>query len=464
MNRPASPLLHDYKPSAAQKPAKSKALSWFAVGVGIPLIGVALITGLGTDDPQPPATDTPVMRAADESPLTVEEMDAAEITAAVVEPEVIPEPEPVFDRLTLKVGRGDTMERLFRRNGLDIGHLMQIAQLDEAKKQFRRIKPGDVYEVMHDEGQVISLYSELGLTSALQINRGDKGFTASVVERPIEVRKRHAYGVIESSLFESAATAGLSDRTIMNVAGIFAWDVDFILDIRTGDNYYIQYEEIWQDDEYVTDGEIIAAEFNNNGRQIRAVRFKDRNDNTDYFTPEGNSVRKAFIRAPVDFTRISSNFNPKRRHPILNTIRAHRGVDYAAPRGTPIKAAGDGKVIFRGTKSGYGKVVIVQHGGNITTLYAHMSGFNAKARLGTRVRQGQVIGYVGMTGLATANHLHYEYRLNGVHRNPRTVSLPDADPIASEYRDRFLTEAAPILEELEQFKRTKLASIAHTQS
>jgi len=377
---------------------------------------------------------------------------------------VIPEPEPVFDRLTLKVGRGDTMERLFRRNGLDIGHLMQIAQLDEAKKQFRRIKPGDVYEVTHDEGQVVSVYSELGLTSALQIIRGEKGFTASVVERPIEIRKRHAYGVIESSLFESAATAGLSDRTIMNVAGIFAWDVDFILDIRTGDNYYIQYEEIWQDDEYVTDGEIIAAEFNNNGRQIRAVRFKDGNDNTDYFTPEGNSVRKAFIRAPVDFTRISSNFNPNRRHPILNTIRAHRGVDYAAPRGTPIKAAGDGKVIFRGTKSGYGKVVILQHGGNITTLYAHMSGFNAKARLGTRVKQGRVIGYVGMTGLATANHLHYEYRINGVHRNPRTVALPDADPIAGEYRDQFLTEAAPILEELEQFKRTKLASISHTQS
>ncbi len=464
MNRPVSPLLHDYKPSAAQKPAKSKALSWFAVGLGIPIIGVALLTSLGTEDPQPPVTDTPVMRAADESPLTIEEMDPAEITADVVEPDVVPEPEPLFDTLTLKVGRGDTMERLFRRNGLDIGHLMQIAQLDEAKKQFRRIKPGDVYEVTHDEGQVISVYSELDLTSALQIEKGEQGFTASLVERPIEIRKRHAYGVIESSLFESAATAGLSDRTIMNVAGIFAWDVDFILDIRSGDNYYVQYEEIWQDGEYVTDGEIIAAEFNNNGRQMRAVRFKDSDDNTDYFTPEGNSVRKAFIRAPVDFTRISSNFNPNRRHPVLNTIRAHRGVDYAAPRGTPVKAAGDGKVIFRGTKSGYGKVVILQHGGNITTLYAHLSGFNAKSRLGTRVRQGQTIGYVGMTGLATGPHLHYEFRLNGVHRNPRTVPLPDADPIASKYRDRFLAEAAPILEELEQFKRTKLASVAPTQS
>ena len=456
MNRPASPLLHDYKPSARAKPARSKAVKWFAVGLGIPLIGILLVNALDATKPQPPVANEPVMTAADAIILPVEEMDAEAITSDVLEPP----PEPEYDRLTLTVGRGDTMEKLFRQHKLDIGHLMAIAQLDEAKRQFRRIKPGDEFEVEHDEGQIISLYSKLDLTSGLAITQGEEGFTAELVEHPVEVRKRHAYGVIQTSLFESAAQSGLSDRTIMNVAGIFAWDVDFILDIRSGDNYYVQYEEIWQDGEYVTDGEIIAAEFNNNGRQIRAVRFKDSENNTDYFTPVGNSVRKAFIRAPVDFTRISSNFNPNRRHPILNTIRAHRGVDYAAPRGTPIKAAGDGKVIFRGTKSGYGKVVILQHGGNITTLYAHMSNFAAKAGLGTRVRQGQTIGFVGMTGLATANHLHYEYRLNGVHRNPRTVSLPDAEPIDEKYRERFLAEAAPILQELDKFKSTQVASIA----
>jgi murein DD-endopeptidase MepM/ murein hydrolase activator NlpD len=461
LNRQASPLLHDYKPSSATKPAKSKALQWFAVGLGIPLLGIALITGLGTSDPKPTPAEVPALVAADVVLPAPDEKDAAEITSDVFEPEVLPEPEPLFDKLSLTVGRGDTMEKLFRKYSLDIGHLMAIAQIDEARQRFRRIKPGDVFEVTHEQGKIVSLYSKLDLTSALQIDREQDGFTAQIIDRPIEYRKRHAYGVIESSLFESAAQAGLSDRTIMNVAGIFAWDVDFILDIRSGDNYYVQYEEIWQDGEFVTDGEIIAAEFNNNGRQIQAVRFKDKNDVTDYFTPEGDSVRKAFIRAPVDFTRISSNFNPNRRHPILNTIRAHRGVDYAAPRGTPIKAAGDGKVIFRGTKSGYGKVVILQHGGNITTLYAHMSSFAAKARVGSRVRQGQTIGYVGMTGLATANHLHYEYRLNGVHRNPRTVALPDAEPIKSEYRQQFLTEAAPILEELEKFKSTRVASIAY---
>jgi murein DD-endopeptidase MepM/ murein hydrolase activator NlpD len=460
LSRQASPLLHDYKPSAAAKPAKSKALKWFAVGLGIPLLGIALINGLGSSDPKPVPSETPVMMAADTSPLPTAEKDATTITSDIMESAALPEPEPEFEKLTLTVGRGDTMEKLFRQNKLDIGQLMTIAQLDEAKQRFRRIRPGDVFEVEHDEGQVISLYSKLDLTNALKIEKNDEGFFARIIERPVEIRKRHAYGVIESSLFESAAQAGLSDKTIMNVAGIFAWDVDFILDIRSGDNYYVQYEEIWQDGEFVIDGEIIAAEFNNNGRQIQAIRFKDADENTDYFTPEGDSVRKAFIRAPVDFTRISSNFNPNRRHPILNTIRAHRGVDYAAPRGTPIKAAGDGKVIFRGTKSGYGKVVILQHGGNITTLYAHMSGFAAKARVGTRVRQGQTIGYVGMTGLATANHLHYEYRLNGVHRNPRTVSLPDAEPIAEKYRQQFLAQAAPILEELEKFKSTQVASIA----
>ncbi len=470
LQRPVSPLLHDYKPTAPRKPAKSKAFQWFAAGLGIPLLGVALITGLSTNDPQPVAPDEPIMTATADAdvPLLPQpelvQTTIAEAALAAEEAFAALEPEPQFDKPTLKVGRGDTMEKLFRRNKLDIGHLMAVASIDEAKRQFRRIKPGDVYEVTHDDGQLVSMYTKLNLTSGLKIERQESGFAASIIEHPIEVRKRHAYGVIDTSLFESAAAAGLSDKVIMNVAGIFAWDVDFVLDIRSGDDYYVQYEEIWQDGQFVTDGEIVAAEFNNNGRTFQAIRFKDKENRSDYFTPDGNSVRKAFIRAPVDFTRISSNFTPRRKHPILNTIRAHRGVDYAAPRGTPIKASGDGKVIFRGTKSGYGKTVILQHGGNITTLYAHMSGFAAKARIGSRVRQGQTIGYVGATGLATANHLHYEYRLNGVHRNPRTVELPDAEPIADEYRERFFTEAAPILEELEKFKSTRVASIANSSN
>ncbi len=459
MNRPVSPLLHDYKQSASHQPAKSKALQWFAVGLGIPLIALALINTLDKTTPQEPVSSVPVMSANPDEPPVIPPVDKEALLQEAAA--LMPEPVPEFDKLVLNINSGDTMEELFRKNDLNLGHLMSIARLDEAKTRFRRIKPGDVFEVTHDNGEVISLYSELDLTSALQIDKQESGFAAKIIERPIEIRKRMAYGVIDTSLFESAAAAGLSDKVIMNIAGIFAWDVDFVLDTRQGVNYYVQFEEIWQDGEYVSDGEIVAAEFNNNGRTIQAIRFVDDNKHSEYFTPSGDSVRKAFIRAPVDFTRISSSFNPNRRHPILNRIRAHRGVDYAAPRGTPIKASGDGKVIFRGTKSGYGKTVILQHGGNITTLYAHMSSYLLKVGVGSRVRQGQTIGFVGSTGLATANHLHYEYRLNGVHRNPRTVNLPDAEPIEEQYREKFMAVAEPILKELEQFKSAQTPSVAY---
>ena len=460
MHRSASPLLHDYKPSAAKKPKKSKALQWFVIGLGIPLAGLVFISTLTSTTPPAAPPEEPVITAAEGSDYDVEtpaELVYAE-TPLVLADAINP---PPYQTLNLTIGRGDTLDKLFRKHDLDLGHLSEISKLDEARKRFRKLKPGDQFEITHDQGDLVSMYSNLNLTSALKIERAEIGFKAEIVERPIEKRKRLAYGAIESSLFESAADAGLSDRVIMNIAGIFAWDVDFVLDIRTGDNYYVQYEEIWQNGEYVMDGEIIAAEFNNNGRTHHAIRFVDDDGRSDYFTPDGHSVRKAFLRAPVDFTRISSNFNPRRRHPILNTIRAHRGVDYAAPRGTPIKAAGDGKVIFRGVKGGYGNTIILQHGGNITTLYAHMSRF-AGARIGGRVRQGQTIGYVGATGLATANHLHYEYRLNGVHRNPRTVKLPQANPIDQRYRQRFLATVEPILQELEKFKNTQLASVAYS--
>ena len=465
MHRRPSPLLHDYKPSGTNKNKKSQALQWFTVGLGIPLAGLALVSAVDTAPPATPPAEMPaVMTSSDSSIVTLPTADGSLVvdlpTLTLIQPEPEPEPLPEFEQITLEIRRGDTLDKLFRQNNLNLGHLAAIAKLEESKKLFRRLTPGDKFEVLHENGALISMYTVLSLTSGLRIERGDSGFVAAIVERPIDTRKRIAYGVIDSSLFESGADAGLSDKLIMNIAGIFAWDVDFVLDIRQGDNFYVQYEEIWQDDEYVTDGEIIAAEFNNDGRTHRAIRFTDVEGESDYFTPEGDSVRKAFIRAPVDFHRISSNFNPRRRHPILNTIRAHRGVDYSAPRGTPIKAAGDGKVIHRGAKNGYGKTVILQHGGNITTLYAHMSSYVAKVRVGTRVRQGQTIGFVGATGLATANHLHYEYRLNGVHRNPRTVSLPQAEPIDEQYREQFLATVKPILEELEQFKRTLVASVA----
>jgi murein DD-endopeptidase MepM/ murein hydrolase activator NlpD len=253
-------------------------------------------------------------------------------------------------------------------------------------------------------------------------------------------------------LFEAGLKAGISDAVTMDMAGIFQWDIDFIQDVRLGDEFTVIYEELWRDGVKLRNGEIVAAEFINQGKSYRAARYRDGDGRASYFTPEGRSVRRAFIRAPVDFTRISSNFNPNRRHPVLNTIRAHRGVDYAAPTGTPIRAAGDGKVIFRGVQGGYGNAVVLQHGGNITTLYGHMSRFG-NARVGARVRQGDVIGYVGKSGLATGPHLHYEYRVNGTHRNPRTVPLPPADPVPAHQQDDFRATTATLWRQLDLYQR-----------
>jgi murein DD-endopeptidase MepM/ murein hydrolase activator NlpD len=269
-----------------------------------------------------------------------------------------------------------------------------------------------------------------------------------MLEHKITKKRRIAEGRIKSSLYMAGADAGVSDRVIMNLAGIFAWDIDFILDIRTGDEFRVIVEELYRDGKRIAEGEILAAEFTNQGEVFRAIRYETSAGQASYFTPDGRNMRKAFLRAPLSFSRISSNFNPNRRHPVLNTIRAHKGVDYAAPHGTPIKAAGDGKIIFRGVKGGYGNTVILQHGGNITTLYAHMSNFDKKARNGTRVKQGQVIGYVGQTGLASGPHLHYEYRKNGAHLNPRTVKLPNASPIDASLKADFLRAAAPLIDQL----------------
>jgi len=469
LNRPVSPILHDYKPSAGSPIKKFNALHWFAVGLGLPLVGIALLLTLKNAS----GTNTSVVE--DDVVAIMAEQDVrlaiALVAAEPEEPAAVAEPipfpafhpplqlPPEYEQLSLTIKRGDTLAALFRSNKLNLGHLAMIVRIPEAAPYLKRLIPGDEFQIEHDEGNLISLYRELDLTSALRISKEESSFSAEIIERPIEVRRKLAYGKIDTSLFESATAAGLADKLIMNLAGIFAWDVDFVLDIRGGDYYYILFEEIYQEGKYITDGEIIAAEFNNSGRTFQAIRFVDKSGRSDYYTPDGLSVRKAFLRAPVDFSRISSSFNPRRKHPILNTIRAHRGVDYAAPGGTSIKAAGDGKVIFRGRKNGYGNAVILQHGGNITTLYAHMSRFHNSSRVGRRVVQGQTIGYVGMTGLATAPHLHYEYRLNGVHRNPRTIRLPQADPIREEYRADFLAAAAPILHELLRYKRTPVADL-----
>jgi murein DD-endopeptidase MepM/ murein hydrolase activator NlpD len=363
--------------------------------------------------------------------------------------------------MTLTVRPGDSMDSLFGRNQLNKGDLAEILRLEDARKAMRLVHPGDTIQIRQSDGRILRLNRKIDETHELEVTRAESGqFQSRIIDRPLETRVVYAHGTIKSSLFDAGREAGISDNVTMNLAGIFAWDVDFVLDIRENDEFTVLYEELWQDGSRIRDGNILAAEFINHGQAIRAIRFTDTTGRSDYFSPEGNSMRKAFIRAPVDFTRISSNFNPNRKHPILNKIRAHQGVDYAAPNGTPIKAAGDGKVIFAGRKGGYGNCIILQHGGNITTLYGHMSKFSKDGRAGKRVVQGQVIGYVGASGLATAPHLHYEYRLNGVHRNPRTVQLPQASPVDPKYRASFLAQADAMMSQLDMVKQTRMAAVA----
>ncbi len=364
------------------------------------------------------------------------------------------------EKLTLTVKSGDTLDGLFGRHNLSRADLMALLDLSDARSMLRAIKPGDRFEVTHSDGLLLSLERRVNDTTTVRVLRGEQGFVLQKIDHPIESRLAYRHGTINSSLFEAGKQANVADKVIMNLAGIFAWDIDFVLDIRDGDRFVVIYEEIWQEGELLRDGEIQAAEFINDGDSYRALRYVDSSGKADYYTPDGHSVRKAFIRAPVDFSRVSSRFNPRRRHPILNVVRAHKGVDYAAPSGTRVKAAGDGKVIHRGRKGGYGNAIILQHGGNITTLYGHLSRFARQARVGRRVKQGQVIGYVGKTGLATAPHLHYEYRLNGVHRNPRTVSLPKAAPIAEDQREAFFQQTGGLLAQLDTVRRSQVAIAA----
>ena len=361
-------------------------------------------------------------------------------------------PEKIFKTIEFVIKKGDTLEVLFAEKKLSIGDLVEMTAIKDSKKYIKFLRPGNIVSIVHDEGRIISLTRHLDLQRTLFIKVINGKYESSLIKRNINIRKHFSYGKIKTSLFESAIDSGLTDRLIMNLAEILAWDIDFVFDIRVNDDFYILYEEIWQDNKFVTEGKIIAIEFNNNGRTIQAVRFTNNNGESNYFTPEGKNMKKAFVRAPLDFTRVSSNFNPNRKHPILNTIRAHRGVDYAAPRGTNIKASGDGKVIFKGIKGGYGNVIILQHGENITTLYAHMSKFAEKINIGQRVQQNQTIGFVGSSGLATAAHLHYEYRINGNHQNPRTVKLPKAAPINNIYREDFEEQSSSVMTELLIFK------------
>jgi murein DD-endopeptidase MepM/ murein hydrolase activator NlpD len=354
-----------------------------------------------------------------------------------------------FSTIDVVVNRNDTMDRLFRRLELNLGDLATLRNLPELRNQVDRLKPGELLRFTHRDGELVGLERKLSDSETLKVTRDANGFVSDVLENPLEVRTHTASATIESSLFQAAADAQLPDRVAFDLAEIFQYDIDFVLDIQPGDRFMVIYEEMFQDGEPLRVGNILAAKFVNDGREYRAVRYVDESGHGQYFSPDGKSLRKAFIRAPVQFSRVSSRFNPSRRHPVLNRIRAHRGVDYAAPVGTPVRAAGEGRVRFAGKQGGYGNVIELEHGSGVVTVYGHLSRFAPKLRRGQHVDLAQVIGFVGKTGLATGPHLHYEYRIRGVHKNPQTVPLPDAEPIPEAEREAFFLATASLVNTLD---------------
>lgn len=354
-----------------------------------------------------------------------------------------------FSTIDVVVMRNDTMDRLFRRLELNLADLAMLRNLPDLGSQVDRLKPGEMLRFMHRDGELMGLERKLSDSETLQVTRDEHGFSSNVLENPLEVHTRTASATIHNSLFQAAGEAGLTDRVAFDLAEIFQYDIDFVLDIQAGDRFTVVYEEVFQDGAPLRIGNILAAKFVNEGREYRAVRYVDSQGRGQYYSPDGKSLRKAFMRSPVQFSRVSSRFNLSRKHPVLNRIRAHKGVDYAAPTGTPVRAAGEGRVRFVGRQGGYGNVIELEHGSGVVTVYGHLSRFAPKLRRGQRVELAQVVGYVGSTGLATGPHLHYEYRVRGVHKNPQTVPLPDAEPIPGAERERFLTATADLVNTLD---------------
>ena len=354
----------------------------------------------------------------------------------------------LWDGVTVRPGQ--SLDAIFRQQGFSIQTLFEIMALSKETKQLKKIRPGDLFEFQqHDDGSLKRMRYAVDEANYLIIDHDGEQAFASTEARDIITRIEETSGTITSSLFLAGKKAGLNDGMVMKLANLFGWDIDFVLDIREGDRFLLIYEKIYRDGSFLRDGEIIGATFVNQGEKFQAIRF-DIDGQAQYFAPDGHNMRKAFLRAPLNFSYISSSFNPKRYHPILKRVKAHNGIDYKAPKGTPVFTAGDGKVIRSAYNKYNGHHVFVQHANSIVTKYLHFTKRTVKK--GQRVKQGQVIGYVGSTGMSQAPHLHYEFVVNGVHRNPRTVPLPKADALKGPQLTEFKLASAPVLTQLSRLE------------
>ena len=335
---------------------------------------------------------------------------------------------------TITVESGNTLSGILNKHGVDVDQMPQLLTDDIVKQHLSNLSIGQQFELSQTaDGDFHSLSVKVGNDKRITIRKSANDFAVASIDLPVEKERVVSSGTIEQSLYLAAEQANLKQSTIMELADIFQWELDFARDIRKGDQFSLVYDRLYREEKYIGDGDILAAEFVRGGKKYQAIRFTTDDGVTGYFSPEGDSKRRTFRRHPVDVARITSKFNPNRLHPVLHQIRAHRGVDYGSPYGSPIYATADGTVKFSGSKNAYGKTVILQHGNKFSTLYAHVSKISDKSAVGKRVKQGDVIGYVGNTGRVTGTHLHYEFRVNNKQIDPLKVELPAAAPIAAQY-------------------------------
>ena len=370
---------------------------------------------------------------------------------------------PSLQELTIK--SGDNLSSVFARMGLNDRDIYELFDGNKKAKDLRSIAPGQKLEFSVDNnGKLQELKYYKSTLESLRFTRNSTGFTGEQITLKPELKRSYREGTISSSLFLAAKQAGLPNTLTMDLANIFGYDIDFALDIQKGDSFRVMFEEQYLDGKKIGTGAILSAEFTNGGKTYQAVRYTNKDGITRYYAPDGKGLNKAFLRTPVDFARISSSFSLARKHPVLNTIRAHKGTDYAASIGTPIRSTGDGKIIFAGRKGAFGNCIIIQHGQGYQTLYGHMNSFAKGISTGSRVGQGQVIGTVGKTGLASGPHLHYEFHVNGQVRNPVTVQLPQSIGIAANEKDRFAASTQTLVAQLQDFNLNSRLALGESKT
>ncbi|MFZ1547256.1 MAG: M23 family metallopeptidase [Candidatus Nitrotoga sp.] len=426
---------------------KKLKLRWLVALSSLPLLGVVTAFGIV---PQPDNTYTPLTMVAEEIALP---QDALAISSATNSKAA------TFWR-NERVQRGDTVTELLRRMQVEDVSASEYLRRDQAAASFRQLAVGKFVQAeTNADGSLLALRYLDNKGNQIVIEKGINGLKSRIQPPLLEKRLLMRSGEISSSLFAATDTIGLPESTAIQLAEIFGGDIDFHRDLRKGDKFSVVYEMEYSNGEPVRAGRIKAAEFINKGESYRVVYFKDNNGHGDYYTPDGKSRRKVFLRSPLEFSRISSGFSLSRFHPVLNTWRAHKGVDYAAALGTKVKVTADGTVSFVGKKGGYGNVVIVEHQSRHTTVYGHLSRFSSGLRRGQRVGQGDIIGFVGMTGLATGPHLHYEFMVNAQHRDPLRAVLPNAAPLGYAQKVAFQEATRSLTARLSLLRGTNLAKL-----